>query len=188
MADQEKAKETSKNQLEWVWPSINDLEAAQSASYSGAASAMVVAVITLLVMIYNLASGSNLLGIDLWVLFDISLYCCLAAALYWYKSRVAAILLLTTFIAGKIYMFAQFPKLSTGGVVFAIILLIGFVSGVRGAFAFHKIRKSNPNAPLPEGVHVRVIGTPMKVTLIIILSLLGLFVSLAIVGLMLGEA
>ena len=190
MSDQDTSSKQKKSNWGWFWPTIDSLGSAQSATNYAAGVAIFTSTVSLLLIVYNTATGSNLFQIDLWALIDVFIMFGCAAALYWYKSRLAAIVALIVFVAGQVLIRIENPKMAgaTGGIIIAIFLVAGLINGVRGTFAFQRMMKLHQDKPLPEGVHVRVPGGAMKVVLIVCATIAVILISFAMVGLMMGES
>jgi hypothetical protein len=81
--------------------------------------------------------------VDRSALIDAVLFGLIAFGIYklW---RTAAVIGLVLFISEKIFMVAigfSSPVQSSSALIVALILVVCFVNGVRGTFAFHRLRK-----------------------------------------------
>lgn len=94
--------------------------------------------VTLLVTVLAVSGVSILaeMGFDWWALLDVAILVGLSIGVY-RKSRIAAVLLLTYFVASKIYMWATLG--SVRGVPLALAFGYFFVQGIRGTFAYHAL-------------------------------------------------
>lgn len=64
-----------------------------------------------------------------------------AAFLHWKQSRIAAVLLLTLFVANKVVQVAD-GSLRGFGLYVGIIFLIAYANGVRASFAYHRLEQA----------------------------------------------
>lgn len=104
----------------------------KSAWIAGCISGAVTLVVTLIAM-----SGTAALGFDAWSLLDVAVIFGLAFGIY-KKSRVCAVLMLAYFILSKIILMMEAGKPS--GLLVALIFAYYYVQGIRGTFAFHKLK------------------------------------------------
>jgi len=120
----------------WLWPEITDLESAAAAGREGAAVAFIVAGIT---AFFAALAYFNVLNVfSPWVLIDAGVM----ATLGFYirrMSRAAAVIGLWWFIAARIQ--GAITRGAASNVVLGLILLAGFISAVRGTFAYHRLAK-----------------------------------------------
>jgi len=79
-------------------------------------------------------------GLDLWALLDAFIFFLVAIGLY-FNSRFAAVAGLTFYLLVRILSIQSTPP-SAWFVI--IILIIGFVGGIRGAFAHHRFVRESP--------------------------------------------
>jgi len=134
----------SSRKSNFIWPDVSTLDGARSACRTGAAFAVIVAVLTGGVAILA-ALGVHLFPtsvFDASALIDAALFAVVAWGLYRY-SRVAAVAGLVIYLAERVYMIASGV---TGGIPLAIIMTIGLLGAVRGAFAHHRLSKQAPAA------------------------------------------
>jgi len=118
------------------WPDTGNLEGARAACAAAATGAFIVAGVTGIIAVIAIARSSAVMGIDGFAFLDVGIFAVLGFFLRRH-SRVAAVLALAMFVAEKISM-----ALKTGGITgwpLAIVLLLCFISGVRGSFGFHRL-------------------------------------------------
>jgi hypothetical protein len=117
---------------ERFWPEITDPDTARSAAMHGVFAALFVAVAT---------GAMGLLSMtDPWPSFlDVVLSGFLGFRI-WRMSRSAAVFALVYFIANKVYMVAT-DGLKGATAYMALALVMAFISGVRGTFAYHRYVK-----------------------------------------------
>ena len=118
----------------WLWPDITDLESAAAAGREGAAVAFVVAGITAVFAVLSYFHVANVLSP--WALIDAGVMAILGFFIR-RMSRAAAVIALVWFIAARIQ--GAITHGLVGNIVLGIILLTGFVSGVRGTIAYHRL-------------------------------------------------
>ena len=118
------------------WPPIYDAETARKAALNGAQAAFVVSGITALLAALAVFDILNI--VDAWSFVDAALFAGLGFFIR-RMSRVAAVLAMALFIFERVDAFYSRGVTSAVGLV-ALMLLIGFVSGVRGAFSYHSYR------------------------------------------------
>ncbi|MGA2435521.1 MAG: hypothetical protein ABSG25_09570 [Bryobacteraceae bacterium] len=120
------------------WPLISDEKSAKEAAAIGAGCAYVVAGITgvfAIISIFRPLSFVKPLS-----LVDALLFGFLGFMIQWKTSRIAAVAALIVFVGERIEAGGE----RGGGAavwVLAVIFLLGFISGVRGAFAYHVYRR-----------------------------------------------
>lgn len=134
---------TRKRKFE-LFASVDSLEAAKQTAYQGRAAAILVAVITTAFILISIALGGSLGAtmpqVDAWAFWDVGLFVAIAIGIH-KLSRVAAVAGLLLYIVEQIAMRAANPSMSGAGVVVAVFLILAFVNGVRGTFAYHRLRR-----------------------------------------------
>ncbi len=131
----------------WYSPDLSTADGAKSACKVAMWCAVVVACVTALFSI--LAMAGTKLGnapIDGSALFDAALFGGIAFGLSRF-SRFAGVAGFSLFLLEKIYMIAK-GGLAAGGLFLGIFLLIGFLNGMRGSFAYHKLQTQMQPRPL----------------------------------------
>ena len=119
-----------------LWPNINDLEAAKKACKAASIGAFIVAAMTGIVAGIAMAGSSPVAGIDGSAFVDAAIFAILGFFLG-RCSRTAAVITLALFIIERIYMMAQ--GVAPAGIAVALILIVYFIGGVRGAFTYHRL-------------------------------------------------
>ena len=115
-----------------------DLQKAEKAIKSAWIAAVVSGAITLLVAVLALI-GVRIFNFTAWVLIDVVLIFGLAYGIY-RKNRICAVIMFVYFVVSKIYMFVGSGGIT--GIPLAIIFCYFFFQGIRGTFAYHKIKGS----------------------------------------------
>lgn len=127
----------------WFWPPVDSLDAAKEAAKQGAIAAAIVAGITALFAILSLF-GVALTSI--WALVDAGLFALIAFGIY-KMSRIAAV------IGILLYLWGQLSQiLATGKTNFILVFLftLYFIHAIRGTFAYHKLKKQQPERAVEE--------------------------------------
>ncbi|MEM1264059.1 MAG: hypothetical protein AAGH76_16800 [Pseudomonadota bacterium] len=137
MTTDSKVKKTENN----FWPNTATIDGARSAARQGVWAAGFVATVTTALAIYS-RFGEAIVGVDLWALGDVILFGIIGIGI-WRLSRVASVLGLGLYIAERVWMFQANGKL--GGVLMVLLILM-FVNGVRGTFAYHRLNAETTNA------------------------------------------
>jgi hypothetical protein len=140
-----KSSSTSENKAEkpkvnWWWPTISDRASAEEAVKVGFWAAMFVAGVTAIVATIALVSGEAVMSIKASAYLDAVLFLIIGWRIR-NHSRVFSVLGLLLFIAEKA-MLAK-TQGSTGWFM-AIFILLGFITGARGAFAYHRYKQKDP--------------------------------------------
>lgn len=125
------------NNSSWFWPDVNNAEEAKKACRVAMWCAIFVAGVTTIFALVAM-SGTKIgnLPIDGSALFDAALFAGIAFGLYRY-SRFAGVAGFGLFLFERIYMISKSGP-AAGGLFMGIFLLLGFLHGMRGAFAYHK--------------------------------------------------
>lgn len=134
----------------WFWPDVSDVEGAKDAMKVGMWCAILVAAFTTIFAVLAFV-GIRLMGSSPLALIDALLFAGVAYGISKY-SRVAAIAGFVLFLIEKIA-----ALISTGSIlgvgVMGVVILIGFLNGMRGALAYHKLlAEAAPSAAPPAGV------------------------------------
>ena len=123
----------------WWWPAIYNETSARKAAGTGATCAYVVAGVTALLATISIFAPLSF--IDPTAFVDAALAAFLGFMIQRKVSRIAALAALVMFVGERVYgVVTQGP--ASGGIVLAIILLFGFISGIRGTFAWHAYRRA----------------------------------------------
>ena len=126
------------------WPSIGTIEQAKGAVKTGAVAAVLVALITTAFASWALFSGGSVAGfIDPWAYVDAVLFGAIAFGIY-KESRAAAVVGLLLYVLEKVYQVVLTGQFQ--GAILTILFVLFFISGVRGTFALHRLRVTQPGA------------------------------------------
>src|SRR5579859_1170613 len=133
------------NNSNWFWPDVSNPEEARKACKVAMWCAIFVAGVTALFSFLAMAGTKmNNIPVDGSALFDAALFAGIAFGLSRY-SRFAGVAGFALFLFERIYMIAKSGP-AGGGLFMGIFILLGFLHGMRGAFAYHK---SQTNAAVP---------------------------------------
>jgi len=128
----------------WYWPPVSDIALARSAAIQGVGAALVIAVCSLIFagMVAADVGLFSELGFDSSQAWDLVFGAAVYFAIAWgihRSSRIAAVLGLVLYLLDRAVMLGQLsPKFGIGLVV-ALPVLVAFVNGVRGTFAYHRL-------------------------------------------------
>jgi hypothetical protein len=120
----------------WLWPAITDLESAAATGRDGAAVAFAVAGITAIFAVLAYFHVLNVLSP--WALIDAGVMAVLGFFIR-RMSRAAAVAALMWFIGARIQ--GAITHSLAANVMLGLILLVGFISGIRGTFTYHRLAK-----------------------------------------------
>ena len=121
------------------WPPVDTLDEAIKASDTGFWVAMIVAGMNALIATISVIQHTTIIGVDGSAYVDAALF----AVIGWgirRRARVSAVAGLLLFILEKVFQFITQPGSFMGWGV-AVFLLLGFVGGVRGTFAYHRLSR-----------------------------------------------
>ena len=122
-----------------LWPKFTDIESAKRPVRHGAYASCGLMILCILLVILEYPKIDEIPMLIL----DATLWAIIAAGIFYRKSRTAAIFGLVRFTLGTVIQYI------TTGKVFAyiatIIVILIFIGSVRGAFFYHKLRKSSIN-------------------------------------------
>ena len=135
MADQ-----ATKKVKNWWWPKISDQSGAIEASKAGFWAALTVAIITAIFATIALVTQKEIASVNAWAYLDAVLFSIIAWRIKNY-SKIFAIVGVVLFLIEKVI---QIQSNGAQGWPLAIILLLMFVSGVRGVFAYHRYELEQP--------------------------------------------
>lgn len=129
----------------WWWPMISDQPSARNAAMTGATCSFIVAAFTGALALVSIFKPLSF--IKPFAMVDAGAIAILGLMIRKKLSRIAAVAALTIFVAERGYIGIQYGFGKAVGVV-TIILLLGFIAGVRGTFAYQKYRKGlEPGTP-----------------------------------------
>jgi hypothetical protein len=124
----------------WWWPEISGPESATQAATLGAMTSFIVAGVIALLAIVSMFKPLDSIGPSSFV--EALLLAFFGFMIKWKISRVAAVAALTLFLGERIYA-AVAHGIGPATVLLAAIVLLGFISGVRGTFAYHAYREGS---------------------------------------------
>ena len=128
------------------WPSTATAEEAKGAAHQGAGAAVFVASVTALFSILAIFNIRILSDFSPASLIDAGLFAIVAWRIY-RMSRVWAVIGLMGFIAERVYAIYTRGATAAAGWVVGMIILLAFVNGVRGTFAYRKLSASQGQIP-----------------------------------------
>jgi len=129
-----------------MWPILTNELDARWAVRQGMWTAIVIGVVTAAASIWAYKTASpelSELGLSLWSLADAAMFLAVAIGLF-FNSRAAAVLGLLLYLLEQILVWS--PD-RVGNLVLMIIFVLGFINGIRGAFAFHRFKMAEGVAP-----------------------------------------
>ncbi|HLZ13468.1 MAG TPA: hypothetical protein VKP58_12850 [Candidatus Acidoferrum sp.] len=125
------------NNSSWYWPDVTNVDEAKKACRVAMWCAIFVASVTTIFAVLALSGAKPAnLPIDGSALFDAALFAGIAFGLSRF-SRFAGVAGFSLFLVERIYMIAKSGP-AGGGLFLGIFILLGFLHGMRGAFAYHK--------------------------------------------------
>ena len=126
------------------WPTVGTVDDAKGATKAGFIAAILVALITTAFASWALYSGGSVAGfIDPWAYVDAVLFGGIAFGIY-KESRAAAVAGLLLYLVEKAFQIASTGELQ--GAVVTVLFVLFFVSGIRGTFALHRLRRLQADA------------------------------------------
>lgn len=138
------------NKGHWFWPRITGLPSAIGASDQGFWAAIVVASITAIFATIALLAQVEIATINASAYVDAVLFGVTAWRIK-RRSKFFAVFGLCLFIIEKAYQFSQ-PQAAASGAIMAVVLLILFINGVRGTFAYHRFSRPGESAPMARNL------------------------------------
>jgi len=120
------------------WPSVETEEEAKGAAHQGAGAAVCVASVTALFSVLAMFNIRILPGFSPLSLVDAGLFAFMAWRIY-RMSRAWALVGLLGYVSERAYSIYAGGSTATAGWVVGVVILLGFVNGVRGAFAYHRL-------------------------------------------------
>ena len=122
----------------WYWPKLRNMADAAQAANGGFWAAIICAAFTAVFATISLFTKSSIAGIDAAAYIDAVLFAIIAWRIR-RRSKAFAIIGLCLFVIEKIHQYATQPSLAVFGIFMTVILLLAFINGVRGTFAFHRL-------------------------------------------------
>jgi len=124
------------------WPAVSYREGARTAAREGAGAAVFVAAVTGLFSILAIFGVQILAGFSPSALIDAALFAIVAWRTY-KMSRAWAVTGLLLFVLERAYSIYLHGVGASAASVVGVFLLLGFIHGVRGTFAYHKLSKES---------------------------------------------
>jgi hypothetical protein len=162
-AQSPKHNEPTRRAYNWLWPSVQTLECAEKATRNAFYWAIVSTAITGWLSFLAICGVQWVLdaGVEPWTLIDASALAVIAVGLYRH-SRFAALAGLVLCMLGLVlYMLDRVVMLSEGGfppanykLVSALFFTLIFLGGVRGAFAYHRLKRAATQEPTSQELPV----------------------------------
>lgn len=127
------------NKSNWFWPDVTNLDEAKKACRSAMWCAIFVASVTTIVALIAISGVASMpLPVNGTALFDAGIFAGIAYGLS-RCSRFAGVAGFVLFLFEKLYMLSK-GGAAAGGLILGVFLLLGFLHGMRGAFAVHKLQ------------------------------------------------
>ena len=121
----------------WFWPDVSTMDLAKVACSNAAKAGFFCAGLTIVLsFIAQALQGA-------WL--DITFIMVCSTFLILKQSRVAAVILFSVFILGKLIQLDENPHMAKSLLVTAIPFSVFFLNGVRGSFAFQSMKKLQTN-------------------------------------------
>ncbi|WP_266170551.1 hypothetical protein [Dyella subtropica] len=137
----------SRNQpVRWYWPTFGNVADAVQASNQGMWAAVFCAVVTAIMATVSIFTAAGIAGIHPSAYLDAVLFAVIAWRIH-ARSKGFAIAGLCLFVIEKIFQIVTQPESMRFGIFLGIILLLCFISGVRGNFAYHRFMAEAEVAP-----------------------------------------
>jgi hypothetical protein len=131
--------------MNWLWPQIQDKEDAKKAAHGAAGMAFFVAIVTSIIAFLEMTGRLKLFGLGPEAFIDAGLFFGIGVGLL-FHSRIAAVVGLILYVVEQVFML----KSGAGKPSIAMILFtLAFINGVRGSFAYHRMKKEE-SAPPPS--------------------------------------
>lgn len=127
------------NKSNWFWPDVSNVDEAKKACRSAMWCAVFVASLTTIVALIAISGFKGMpLPVDGSALLDAAIFAGIAFGLSRY-SRVAGVAGFVLFLFERLYAISKAGFLMGGGIL-GIVLLLAFLNGMRGAFAYYKLQ------------------------------------------------
>jgi hypothetical protein len=127
----------TKPKVNWLWPKITDLTVAKEAAKGTFYAGLLVAGITLAFVIISMVQQNASIFLSPLAIIDVVAFAAIAIGGKLYV-RAAGIAGPVLFALEKIYGFTQGMVPGAGGMVFAVVLFLLFITGARGILAVHR--------------------------------------------------
>jgi Zn-dependent protease len=136
--------------MAWYWPTIEDESSAEQATKAAVGVSGFIAALTALLAVLSIFYHKPILGLDGLGLIDAAIFALIAWRIS-KLSRAWAVVGLLMYLLEVGYKLATNPSGALG--VLTIIFILTYINAIRGAFAYHRFRKTEssqiaPPAPL----------------------------------------
>jgi hypothetical protein len=123
-----------------LFPPVTTLAEAKKTSRQGYWAALIVAGMTTALTIAAISTGGSVLDlpIDAWSFIDVGIFVAVAVGIYRH-SRIAAVAGLVVYLLGQVYLWTTMGP-QGGGWLVGILITLSFINGIRGTFAYHRLR------------------------------------------------
>ena len=123
--------------VRWYWPTFGNVADAVQASNQGMWAAVFCAAVTAIMATASIFAANGIIGVRPSAYVDALLFAVIAWRIH-ARSKAFAIAGLCLFVLEKVFQIATHPETLRFGAILAVILLLCFISGVRGTFAYHR--------------------------------------------------
>jgi len=146
-----KRNEPTRKSTNWLWPSVQTLQCAHKATRSAFWCAVVLAAVTALLSLLAASGVQAVLnaGISPWSLLDAALFVAIAIGLYRH-SRFAAVAGLALYVAGTLVAWSETGIPPSYRLGMGIIFTLALIGGVRGTFAYHRMKQADTHDPAQD--------------------------------------
>jgi hypothetical protein len=128
-----------------LWPVITDVASAKFAAKQGMGAAFFCAGSTVLFVFLARQGMSLIQGIDQTALLDAAVFAALGILIL-RMSRVAAVAALVLYIVERIALWVKLSSIGAASIPMMIVIMLCFVSSIRGTFAYQRYKGLNFNA------------------------------------------
>ncbi len=132
----------------WYWPQFGNVADAEQASNGGFWAALFCGVVTALFATVSVVTHASAMGIGAGAYVDAALFGLIAWRIR-RRSKAFAVAGLCLFVLEKIFQYATQPQFAIVGLALGVVLLMLFINGVRGTFAYHRMSSAQPPLPVP---------------------------------------
>ncbi|HEY9818764.1 MAG TPA: hypothetical protein V6D20_23595 [Candidatus Obscuribacterales bacterium] len=141
------------------WPTIDSIKRAREVAQQGFWAAVIVAVVTAIFTVVSIMAG-NIAGLPIsaWSFIDVGIFVAIAIGIR-RMSRIAAVLGLVVYVGNQLYIWSVTGPRTTG-IIVVVFLILAFIHGVRGTFAYHSYRKQGIEETLAEESPIPVDDVP----------------------------
>jgi hypothetical protein len=134
----------AKKRQNGIWPIITDAASAKFAAKQGMGAAFFCAGTTVLFVFLAHQGMSLAQGIDQTALIDAAVFAALGILIF-RMSRVAAVAALVLYIVERIAFWIKLSSMSAASVPMMLVIVLCFVSSIRGTFAYQRYKESSFN-------------------------------------------